>query len=334
MNEHHIVYSEKGMYAGWPANHGAWQWGDEMLVGFLRGKYQVKSMHHIAEPFQKMLARSLDGGRTWKLEKPNEDFNCIWEPEPAPSFVLDDVIIRVCGVYDHGGDECYEPGGFYLSRDRGHFWEGPYKFTGLEKEFASGVSLNTSRTRVHNGLVYLSRGNPLIWGTDETFCAWYDGNRFQMSGMVLSDGARAVMPAVAQIGERRIAVMRRRRSGNPNGWIEACASDDGGETWAKLSWVGDTGGRNGNPPALVALNDGRLLCVYGNRDYGSITFSISDDVGETWRSGLVRAGNEDHKDIGYPQLLLREDGTPVVIYYWSEVGRRHQHIVATEIKDL
>jgi hypothetical protein len=31
------VYSEPGRFAGWPANHGIWSWGDELLVGFSRG---------------------------------------------------------------------------------------------------------------------------------------------------------------------------------------------------------------------------------------------------------------------------------------------------------
>lgn len=37
---HGEVYTELDIYAGWPANHGAWQWGNEFLVGFLRGKYR------------------------------------------------------------------------------------------------------------------------------------------------------------------------------------------------------------------------------------------------------------------------------------------------------
>ena len=32
--ENVIIYKEAGRYGGWPANHGLWQWGDEMVVGF------------------------------------------------------------------------------------------------------------------------------------------------------------------------------------------------------------------------------------------------------------------------------------------------------------
>lgn len=334
--KHSIVYSDPTVYAGWPANHGAWQWGDEFLIGFLRGTYKRKSMHNIAEPFEKVLARSLDGGRTWAVEFPNVDFECHERAPPAeaPAFNLADHIIRVCGVYDHGGDECYEPGGFYKSSDRGQTWDGPYCFSGLEQHIVHGDCINTSRTRVHDGMVFMSRGQRLIWGTDETFLATHDGEKFNFKATVLCDDARAVMPAVAGTGGRIVAVMRRRKSAVRGGWIEAVASDDGGATWRKLSWVGDTGGQNGNPPALIALNDGRLCCVFGNRDFGSIVCAVSSDLGETWKTSLVREGSTAFLDIGYPQLLKREDGVPVCIYYWADEERRQQHIVATALEDL
>ena len=334
---HTIVYAEHGTYAGWPANHGAWQWGDEFLVGFLRGTYKRKSMHNIAEPFQKMLARSLDGGRTWETEVPNVDFDCHEKdgaPPSPPPFELSEVIIRACGVYDHGGDECWEPGGFYLSADRGKAWSGPFSFTGLEKELVYNDVICTARTRVLGGLVFLSAGQRLIWGTDHVFCATHDGERFHFKSTVLEDNARAVMPAVAQVGARIVAVMRRREGGKRNGWIDAVFSDDGGASWSKPRFVGDTGTHNGNPPALSALPDGRLLCCYGNRDFGSMTYAVSADRGETWpQRGLLREGT-GHTDIGYPQLFLRSDGVPVCVYYWADSSNPHQHIAATALDGL
>ena len=32
--ENVIVYKTPGRYAGWPANHGIWIWGNEIVVGF------------------------------------------------------------------------------------------------------------------------------------------------------------------------------------------------------------------------------------------------------------------------------------------------------------
>src|SRR5271170_3297013 len=64
---HVVVYREEGRFAGWPANHGMWSWGDELLVGFSRGFDKDRGpFHHIDKerPEQFLLARSHDGGRT------------------------------------------------------------------------------------------------------------------------------------------------------------------------------------------------------------------------------------------------------------------------------
>ena len=70
---HVVVYREEGRFAGWPANHGIWSWGDEILVGFSRGFYKDRGpYHHIDHdrPEEFLLARSRDGGLTWAVEGP------------------------------------------------------------------------------------------------------------------------------------------------------------------------------------------------------------------------------------------------------------------------
>ena len=70
---HVKVYFEKGMFGGWPANHGIWNWGNEILVGFGMGYYKDQGLgHHIdrEKPEIPMLARSFDGGETWSIEDP------------------------------------------------------------------------------------------------------------------------------------------------------------------------------------------------------------------------------------------------------------------------
>lgn len=338
IHAHNVVYSDPKMYAGWPASHGAWQWGNELLVGFMRGPYKRSSMHNIGQPFERVLARSHDGGTTWNVEVPDRDFVCA-ETEPLmrpPRFdiINPDTVLRVCGVYDHGGDYSHPEGGFYMSVDRGHKWHGPYAFTGLEIPNPDDDSLLfTGRSRVFEDLIYVSYGKEKIWGTDATYCIEqsFDGVKvgFKYVSTVLADDARAVMPVVARSGNWLVVAMRRRGTGKRGGWVDVCRSDDNGATWSKPIFVGTTGGRNGNPPALAALPDGRLVCVYGNRDFGSITYAVSSDAGVTWSSGLIREGNEKEQDIGYPQLFVREDGLPVAVYYWADDVRPQQHIVAT-----
>ena len=52
--EHVVVYQEEGKFAGWPANNGAWIFdGDELLVGFTRGIYELdEGGHNIAKGMQ------------------------------------------------------------------------------------------------------------------------------------------------------------------------------------------------------------------------------------------------------------------------------------------
>ena len=76
---HVVVARAPGRYGGWPANHGIWAWGNEILVGFSWGHMRdggAEAGHPIdrQRPEEHMLARSLDGGETWKHEKPGASF--------------------------------------------------------------------------------------------------------------------------------------------------------------------------------------------------------------------------------------------------------------------
>ena len=67
-----VVYQQEGRFGGWPANHGMWAWGDEIVAGFEAGHYKHSERSHAIDysrPAEHLLARSLDGGETWKLEK-------------------------------------------------------------------------------------------------------------------------------------------------------------------------------------------------------------------------------------------------------------------------
>ena len=68
---HTIVYKEPERFCGWPANHGVWYWGDEILVGFERVHYQAHDQEHSIRadlPSEMRFARSLDGGKSWRLD--------------------------------------------------------------------------------------------------------------------------------------------------------------------------------------------------------------------------------------------------------------------------
>jgi hypothetical protein len=327
---HHVtVFKRAGVYAGWPANHGAWQWNNELLVGFMSGVYKKGGMHAIRQPFTKLLARSIDGGETWNIEQPNVSFNGMYPTEGYG--LMSHEIIRVCGVYDHGGEDCDEQGAFYASPNKGRHWDGPYKFKGLEDVFMT-KHFNTSRTCTLGNLVFLSHNRKEHWGTDRVFCAQLDrlDSSFKFKSWVCDDEYRAVMPSVARIDGRIVCAIRRRGDSHRYmHWVDVFASDDMGATWRHLQLVGDTGAHNGNPPALIEA-EGRLFCAFGNRTLHSIQLYVSLDRGGHWQlfDTLRQGGNSD---IGYPRLFKRIDGQLVCVYYWSDHRGDEQRIESTII---
>src|SRR3954464_128857 len=66
------IYKTPGRFGGWPANHGIWAWGDEILVGFSAAYFQWigpdRHPYDRSKPEEPYLARSLDGGETWTIE--------------------------------------------------------------------------------------------------------------------------------------------------------------------------------------------------------------------------------------------------------------------------
>jgi hypothetical protein len=115
-----------------------WQWGDEILVGFTQGDFEVKRGHNIAGRQDSLLTRSLDGGRTWDVSDPEEfldDDNDQFRGEGKQSLgepldlLHDGFALRIFAEGYHGNAD--PEGGFFYSYDRGRTWQGPYALTGL-----------------------------------------------------------------------------------------------------------------------------------------------------------------------------------------------------------
>jgi len=316
--KHITVYGEPGIYAGWPANHGAWQRGDEFLVGFMRGRFERGGVHHVKEPFEKMQARSLDGGETWQLEDPGVSFEAQWDVKVSRVILNEEDIVRLCGVYDHGGENCSLDGGIYLSADFGRTWRGHFN-PGLSRGPDEWV---TTRTCHLPPLLFITKGVINQFGSDWTECWSYeDGLKFR--SIVLKNDVRAAMPAAARLPNGDILVALRRRTFRSECWIDIVRSCDEGLTWSKPSLVGFTGHHNGNPPALINAG-GQIVCAYANRDKKEIIASTLTTDG--WKEQVIRKG--DCTDIGYPRLFQRSDGKLVCVYYWSDAGEE-QRIEAT-----
>lgn len=342
---HHLIaFASPDHFAGWPANNGLWAWDNELLVGCSVGDFQAQAGHDIAGDIHNVLLRSLDGGESWAIQSPqgySPPPPAVNSPTRPVNFCADDLAIRVIGSGYHGIDE--PRGGWLVSEDRGHTWHGPYRFNGLEAcESLRGLDM-TPRTDylingAHEALFFLSARNPQVWGSDRTLVAeTTDGGltwRFVSWMVPPSDPFRAVMPCTVRgSGQRLISAVRRRDMQSQQCWIDALRSENNGASWAILSRIGETGGWNGNPPALTRLSDGRLCCVYGQRDRRCMLAQFSTDDGATWQEPIVLrrdfASVDGEPDFGYPRLVQRPDGCLIAVYYWATATHPQQHIAAT-----
>ena len=331
------VYRKAGRFAGWPANYGVWNWGNEILVGHHVGYYKEDKGdgHSIDDdrPRRNVLARSLDGGETWTLEE-SDCFDDDDDALPCPGgvdFAHPDFIMRCDG-------RC-----LFYSYDRGKNWQGPFGFPRSWEDMSSRTDYLVAGPG--ECLLFLSSKHALVDGGDQdrAFCArTADGGRtFEfLSWMTLEPHtARSVMPSTVRVSATRlVSTMRRRSDARRPGpdetlnWIDAYGSANNGRTWEFLGKVADTdtGFHNGNPPSLVRLADGRLCVTYGYRarPYG-IRAKTSLDNGRTWSQEIGLRVDGRTWDLGYPRTVVRADAKLVTIYYFTSLEHPEQHIAAS-----
>jgi hypothetical protein len=343
--KHVVVYEQAGVFAGWPANNGIWNWdGRETLVGFTVGAFEETPGHNIQEPYRAVLAKSLDQGESWTLIEPKGFVGSDAETRAVSDeidFTNPAFAMRVVGTGYHGSTR--HKGAFLVSNDRGDTWLGPYSFGDLaDCRELGGLQITARTDYVVEGprqclLMMSVRGGTLT--TDRVFCArTEDGGRsFRFVSWVVppSDPYRAVMPSTVRCySGALVSAVRRREPGTEHCWIDAYLSEDAGRTWTLSSRVANTGGWNGNPPALAAMRNGRLCCVFGDRRTCRILAKYSADCGRTWGDELIlrddfQCDKHGDPDLGYPRVVQHEDGRLLACYYWATAEVPHQHIAAT-----
>jgi len=337
--KHVIVSGAPGRFSAWPANNGVWIWGNEILVGFSYGYYEFKGDSHSVsteKPLIVALARSKDGGATWAVEEHPELGNNKATPCPGGiDFTHPDFALR-CGDRDSF---------FHVSYDRGKTWKGPYALG----DFGKGLKLSNRTDYLVNGkndaMLFLSAEVEGVQAgnyKDRAFMArTTDGGKtFEFVSWVNGEprSVRGVMPSTVRVSPTELVTALRRRLDPLNGkgsevcWVDAWGSKDDGSSWLFLSRIAytDLGRRNGNPPSLIRLKDGRLCVAYGFRavPYG-MRAKISTDNGASWGPEIVLRDSAGTWDFGYPRSVVRPDGRVVTMYYFNTAQRPEQHIAAT-----
>lgn len=320
--KHVVVYGEPGRFGGWPANNGVWSWGNEILVGFARGYYKENEKSHSIDrekPSEKAMARSLDGGESWNIEIP-EGLNSGMEPIPCPGGIN----------FDHPGFAMRCGGArFYISYDLGNSWKIRYNMPETGEDLTSRTDYIVNSQ--HDCLFFLSATRE--GGREKALCArTTDGGKtFDFTSWMTDDPLhiRSVMPSTVRCSESQLISALRRRQENVC-WLDVYVSNDNGRNWEFLSKIADIEGKNGNPPSMARLEDGRLCVTYGYRSvpYG-IRAKISSDNGKTWGEEIHLRDDGRTWDLGYTRTVQRPDGKLVTIYYNTTSESPEQHIVAT-----
>jgi hypothetical protein len=336
--ENNVVFSDSQLFAGWPANEGMWQWGDEMLVAFNVAKYQEQENTHNTAPgsYQWVnFARSLDGGQSWAIEHHPEvstpgifngsgqyvkasGYPAIPAPQPSPGgfdFTSSGFALKA------RNDK------FWVTDDRGQSWSQPYSLPSFGENF---LRARTSYLTLDSQTMLLfyegTDINPSVGEHARTMVVRTTdgGQTFEQLSWLTPDPADSappstypaygLMPDVTQLEDGTILAAVRWRVQN-NMETRIVSSSDNGLSWQQLS-TPVTG--NNNPASLVSLGGDRVAMVYGTRspNYG-IHAKVSEDGGLTWPSEFVLRNDGREWDLGYVQSALRSDGRITSAYYYT-----------------
>lgn len=337
--QHVSVFYEKDKFAGWPANWGMWNWGDEILVGYTVANHKDTTGHHydVNTSFTQF-SRSKDGGLTWQVEDAYEKgiTEATWENNIGnrsksavaleipiqfqhPDFAL---TFRMRNALDGGTS-------FYYTYNRGQQWAGPFD---LKVDFAGTVPAGiVSRTDYlvedsNSLLAFLTvgfRDSTHDWR--QVACVRTDdgGISWQFQSWIGEQGINSIMPSSVRLGDNKILTIIRRTK--PPRMV-SFLSDDNGKNWKQLEDPVQVDA-NGHPPALVKLKDGRLCLVYGIRKEETLDTGIgmyvvfSKDEGRTWTKPQMIQGKDGGTwDIGYPRALQLPNGKVIATYYYNKTG--------------
>lgn len=336
--EHTVVYKVPGRFGGWPANHGIWTWdgGKEILVGFSAAYFMVKSpdrhQYDNKKPEVPALARTMDGGKTWKIEEPpNLGRPAEGAAIPALTEPIDfknpNFAMKLWWEDRHGSADSW----LWYSYDRGHNWRGPFRMPDFGQPWIAArtdyivngkhdafVFLTAAKRNGKEGRVFCARTTD--GGVHWKFVSWIGE---EPAGF-------AIMPSSVRLTSKEIVTAIRVKQNQEHSSTDIYASADNAATWSFRAHATESGAFSGNPPSLLRLRDGRLAVTYGVRTAPfRICARLSSDEGRTWSEEFVLRGDAAAWDNGYTRSAQRADGKIVTIYYFPEQPQTERIIAAT-----
>ncbi|MCA1724497.1 MAG: glycoside hydrolase [Thermomicrobia bacterium] len=267
----------------------------EWIIAFMESMRRPTVLHSPSDPrFYAVLSRSHDEGETWSppYVVPNYDWYGVECPSVTARTNGDLVLFqwrwrwapldveraphRVVGLYERAGHAWARGNnGAYAhrSRDGGHSWEigsrigtAPY----------SGAYSMRAAAELADGTLLLPVTDIPQWRQIYLLRSSDDGRTWRIGPRIAGDTTHQFSePCILRFGSTLIVLIREVTTG----LLYQSDSMDGGEHWSAPQqtpmW--------GCPPHLLALADGRVLCVYGyrRRPYG-IRGCLSADGGQTW----------------------------------------------------
>jgi hypothetical protein len=214
---------------------------------------------------------------------------------------------------------------FYVSYDRCKSWRGPYRLP-LFDQTAIAARTDYLVEGQNRCLLFLT-ANKRNGKEGRVFCARTQdgGQTFDFVSYIGDEPAEdrgfGIMPASLKLLDGCILCAVRCRGGDNSTWIDLYISEDEAQTWRYITRPVDFGSesRNGNPPTLSQLSDGRLLLVYGKRTAPyAMAARFSEDAGQSWGDEIRLRGNAGSPDLGYPRTAVLPDGRVVTVYYFND----------------
>ena len=286
--DHVDIFKEPGRYGGWPANYGMWCWGQEIVLCFIAGFMDPNGGFHARDksrPWTTMQSRSVDGGMTWDVVK-------------APLKSPDDKALSA--------DEHATANLEIVTFDAGSL-PPPVEPVDFEhKDFA----MMCARTGLHTGAV--------SW-----FYYSYDRCQTWLGPHGLPDfgapGISARTDIIPQSSNEALFFLTAAKSDGNEGRVFCARTNDGGQSFEFVSWIGPEPPGYAIIPSTVQLDESSLLTAVRHRggERCWINAYTSDDLGVTW-SYLNTPADNTGAGGNPPALIHLRDGRLCLVYGYRD----------------